>query len=258
MPKVSQSGNSGKKGQPPKRQLSTIPDDDKPVVRYFTFILVGHNSKEFAEKVVDAASEYRNGKGSRAEDEDGEQVPGSAGGKTKEKDLVAFIPMPELGGQARLRFHSVASWSDSLPPTKGAGGPNSDTLVVFTYWRIPTEPKDEDKTSQDALSDMTSRMAEIQHISVYDRPFAQVCAFPGNEAQETEVMEFVQRYPKWLNWTIHKDGDEAEDLLDAIEEVCASMVRFVREAKTLRYQATQRITAAMGDGSSEKKCCTVS
>jgi len=245
-----------------RKQLTLIPEEERAICYRFDIALVGKGAKDFATRACESemaeafqprSQRKKGGEIAPASEDDSENSSGSESPKKHcagfEKDpicptsyhandgMVLFCP---IGGSmtskelARLRFQPIEQFSDSLPSSKKDA---TNQVVAFLFHEIDDDGGGLSPT-EERIRDFASRMAEINHTPLSQRPYTTIMAFEAAEEQRNQLKSFVDRQVK-VQVKLHFYEDDMEDtVMDCMQRVVDEMIDFMKVPRTEKCQTT--------------------
>lgn len=260
----------------PKRKgghkLTLIPEQERFIAHRFNVSLVGQGAHDFALRVCDsevAQAFHPTAKKESDGNLDAGQKDGSSkhtevsphsyhhGHNDEEDMLVLFCPTANNAKElARLRFVPLEKFTDSLPTTKDTAVA-MNTAVVLLFWHVEDDAKEREPgmtPTEERISDISSRIAELNHMSPAFRPYSTIYAFAVDDEQEAALKDITKISKHNIELVCFPD-DEEETVMDSMQALSDKVMNH----RNFLASQSRTFTANLAtDGVKAGKCgCTI-
>mmetsp|Transcript_6489 Transcript_6489/g.12601 ORF Transcript_6489/g.12601 Transcript_6489/m.12601 type:complete len:245 (-) Transcript_6489:57-791(-) len=231
----------------PRKHLTVIPEEMRPINYWFTVVLAGTKATEFARMAVDSEfAEIHRQCASKASNAD--VIAASNAGGGDEDTPVLFCP---IGGRnndlARVRFWTCSGFSEALPLIRDRSAAKNLAVVLLFWQEEVASEEEEDKTANEAIGVFQTRIAEIAHLPPNCRPYTTVLSVKANANQESHLTDFRARQQQVKVSSISCEEASGDILAGSLQTLCQDIICHQRSATRKRLSVI--------DGG--PKCCAV-
>ncbi|CAK0791303.1 unnamed protein product [Prorocentrum cordatum] len=223
-------GNANRRSS---QKLTVIPEGEREVKYRFDFVICGKGAGNFVSSVISSelAQEFlskvrQDEKRSSsletlAEDEEEQPVQVRSTSDAKKStasslgadERIMFLPVGENASQiARLRFHSLEKFTDSLQQPKDR--PQALFTVVGLLCTKPAGNPEE--AAKSAIGDWQSRLAELGFMKARLRPYTVTLTYGLDEDAEKAVIDCINK-TKVPVTPIFQEDDDTENVVESLQ-----------------------------------------